>query len=146
MLKEIWTNEKYVDIKKMRTFIQILALLIALFSSLFLVKGTLALSTMDLAELSKPKWDYNLDVAKNLCHQRADTVVGFSLLLLSYFLQLINLLFPMRWQDFLVSKTGLVIAIIVAILIFFGFYYISNGLYKTYYQQVENILLKSVKN
>jgi vacuolar-type H+-ATPase subunit I/STV1 len=130
----------------MRTFIQTLALLIGLFSSLFLVKGTLALSTMDLAELSKPKWDYNLDVAKNLCRQRADIVVGFSLLLLSYFLQLINLLFPMRWQDFLVSKTGLVIAIIVAILIFFGFYYISNGLYKTYYQQVENILLKSVKN
>ena len=130
----------------MRTFIQTLALLITLFSSLFLAKGTLTLSTMDLAELSKPKWDYNLDVAKNLCHQRADTVVGFSLLLLSYFLQLINLLFPLRWQDFLVSKPGIAIAIIVAILIFFGSYYISNVLYTTSYQQVENILSKNVKN
>ena len=130
----------------MRTFIQTLALLTILFSSFFLIKGTLALSKTDLAELSKPKWDYNLDVAKNLCHQRADTVVGFSLLLLSFFLQVINLFWEMRWQDLLINKTGMVLAIAIAILIFFASYYASNLLYKNSYSQVEQILLQSVKD
>ncbi len=128
-----------------RTFIQVLALSVVLLSSFFLIKGTLALSKKDLAELSTSKWGYNLDVARNLCHQRSDTIVGFALLLLSFFLQLTNLLWEIRIKDFAVNKAGVVIALITSVLIFFIAYSISDFLYKTSYRQVEEILTKTKK-
>jgi len=111
-------------------------------SSFFLIRGTLALSKKDLAELSSTKFGYNLDVAKNLCRQRSDTTTGFTLLLFSFLLQLSNMLWEMRIKDFNVNKTGIIIAIIVSILIFFIANAVSNNLYSTSYRQVENMLKK----
>jgi len=125
-----------------RTFLQVLALTFVLMSSFFLIRGTLALSKKDLAELSSTKFGYNLDVAKNLCRQRSDTTTGFTLLLFSFLLQLSNMLWEMRIKDFNVNKTGIIIAIIVSILIFFIANAVSNNLYSTSYRQVENMLKK----
>lgn len=94
----------HLENRMLRTFIQVQALLSVLISSFFLIKGMLTLSAKDLAELSKSKWDYNTAVTKNLTQQRSDTIVGFALLLLSFLLQSINLLWPMRIDDFDVSK------------------------------------------
>lgn len=128
-----------------RTFIQVLALSIVLLSSFFLIKSTLMLSTTDLVMLSSTKWGYDLAVAKNLCQQRADTTIGFVLLLLSFMLQLLNMLWATRIGDFAVNKTGVVAAIIVAVLIFFIAYGASNLLYKTSFGHVEKMLTKSEK-
>lgn len=126
-----------------RSFIQVLALTIVLMSSFFLIRGTLYLSKKDLAELSSTKFGYNLDVAKNLCHQRSDTIVGFALLLFSFTLQLINMLWTMRIKDFGVNRAGVLIALIVSILVFVITCLVSNYLYHCHYQRVEAILKKS---
>ena len=123
-----------------RTFIQVTALSVVLLSSYFLIRGTITLSAQDLAELSQPRWDYHLGVVKNLVRQRSDTKVGFSLLLLSFFLQLINMLWPMRWVDFDVNKRGVFLAIIVSILIFFVANNTSHFMSKVSYKKVESIL------
>lgn len=70
-----------------RTFIQFAAFLQAVISAVFLIKGGIKLRVTDMAELSSMKWNYNLDVLKNLTQQKADTIVGFSLLMLSVVLQ-----------------------------------------------------------
>lgn len=59
-----------------RTFIQVLALSAVLLSSFFLIKGNPTLSVKDITELSATRYDYNLDVVKNLCHHRADAFSG----------------------------------------------------------------------
>ena len=64
----------------------------------------------DLAELSRPKYDYHTGIAKNLVRQRSDTAVGFGLILLSFFLQTSSLLWPMRIDDFNVNEAGVIIA------------------------------------
>jgi predicted secreted protein len=128
-----------------RTFIQVLALSVVLISSFFLIKGTLTLSTNDLVMLSSTKWGYDLAVARNLCHQRADTVVGFILLLLAFFLQLWNMLWSMRWKDFTVNKTGVITALIVSALVFLIAYGISDFLYKKSYSQIKEILTQAEK-
>lgn len=124
----------------LRTFIQVVALSITFLASFFLIKGVLVLSKNDLAELSTTKWGYNLDVAKNLCHQRSDTTVGFSLLLVSFLLQLINMLWEIRIKDFAVNKSGVILALIISFFIFLIAYSISDILYKTSYSRVESIL------
>ena len=128
----------------LRTFIQVTALSAVLLSSFFLINGILTSSIQDIAELATSKWDYNLDVAKNLTHQRSDTIVGFVLLLLSFILQSINLLWPISWVDFAVNKKGVIVALIVSMLVFFVAKGASNFLFKNSYKQVENILKKQV--
>lgn len=126
----------------LRTFIQVLAVTTVIMSSFFLIRGTLYLSKKDLAELSSTKLGYNLDVAKNLCCQRSDTIVGFTLLLFSFGLQMGNLLWTMRIKDFGVSKVGVIAALIVSTAILVVALMVSNYLYKTHYHQVESILKK----
>lgn len=128
----------------LRTFIQVTALSVVLLSSFFLIKGILTSSIQDITELATPKWNYNLDVAKNLTRQRSDTIVGFVLLLLSFILQSINLLWPISWVDFAVNKKGVIVALVVSILVFFVAKGTSNFLFKNSYKQVENILKKQV--
>ena len=127
----------------LRTFIQVLALTTVLISSIFLIRGTISLSKKDLAELSSTKFGYNLDVTKNLCRQRADYVIGFVLLLLSFFLQLGNMLWPMTIDDIGgINKGGIWLALITTLFIWLISNIISNRLYANQYNQVESILKK----
>lgn len=128
----------------LRTFIQVSALTAVLMSSFFLIRGTLYLSKKDIAELASTKWAYNLDVAKNLCHQRSDTIVGFTLLLLSFALQMGNLLWALRWCDFKIEAAGVIIALIVSAMLSVAALSLSNHLYKTHYHEVEPMLKRAV--
>jgi hypothetical protein len=125
-----------------RTFVQVQALSLVLLSSYFLIKGKLSLSAKDLARLSKTKWSYNKAVIKNLTTERADTIVGFALLLLSFLLQTINLLWPMRIGDFDVSKTGIVIAIITTAIILLIAIRLSVFLRSVFHKKVMEVLNK----
>jgi hypothetical protein len=97
-------------------------------SSFFLLKGSLGLSVADIAELSKTRYGYSLQVVKNLAQQQTDTKIGLSLILASFMLQMVNLLWPMRIGDFGVSKLGVVIAVLVAILVLYSGLYASKHL------------------
>ncbi len=121
-----------------RTFIQVTALLHTFISAFFLIKGIIEMKSKDIAELSRPNWDSN--PARNLTKQKADTVVGFVFLMLSFSLSLANLLWPMRWSDFGINSYGLIIAVLICIVLFLGAYKASNILQQHYYHQVENIL------
>lgn len=99
----------------LRTFIQVTAITLTLAASFFLLKGNLSLSASHIAELSKTRWDYNKPVLESLSQQQADTKVGFGFLLTAFIFQLGNLLWPMRWDDFKVSKRGMVVALVVSI-------------------------------
>ena len=110
----------------LRTFIQFTALWLTLVSAGFLIKGSLLLSVKDIVNLSaSPFLGHNIEVVRNLANQQADTRVGFSILLFSFFLQMINSLWPIRWKDFAINIKGVVISIIVSLLI------LGSGLYAT---------------
>ena len=125
----------------LRTFIQVTTVIIVVISAFFLVRGIAFLSPQDLAELSKLKFQFDLNVARNLIYQRSDTIVGFSLLLLSFLLQMINLLWPMRIGDFAVNKKGVILALIVSTLLFMGSLATSDTLSRYTYKEVKGILL-----
>jgi len=109
-------------------------------SSFFLIRGVVALSAKDIAELSQTRFGYHSGIVKSLTRQRADTIVGFVLLLFSFSLSLINLLWPMRAIDFVVSKKGVIIALIVSVAIFFVAYKSSNLLQQRSYKQAMDTL------
>jgi len=125
-----------------RTFIQVQALLLVLISSYFLIKGMLDISAKDLAELSKTKWGYNKAVTKNLTNQRAYTIVGFVLLLLSFLLQTVNLLWPMRYRDFGISTIGVIMAVITSTIILLIAIKCSGFLQRIFYKDVMKVLNK----
>ncbi len=126
-----------------RTCIQITALSLVLISSYFLIKGVISLSAQDMIKLSQTTYGGTyMRMVKNLTQQKSGTIVGFVLLLASFFLSLINFLWPMRWVDFEVNHNGVILAVLVSIVIFLGAHKASNVLQQHYYKQTENILKK----
>jgi len=128
----------------MHTFLQVTALLMAIVSSIFLVKGMLVMSVKDMAERSKSGAGYTPSITEHLARQKADTVVGSVLILLSFCFQSINFLRPMRWDDFGVNKIGFIIAIVVSIGISFAAFGVSIFLRKKWHSQAKDILQAGV--
>ena len=124
-----------------RSFRQVLPTLLIALSSYFLIRGALSISIPDIAELSTSKLGYSLSVASNLCHQRADTIVGFVLLLSSLIAQFIVWWFH-TGLDFNMNRKGIPLAIVFIIIVYFIASGVSNYLYSTQYRQVESILKK----
>lgn len=125
----------------LRTFIQVIALLLTITSAVFLIRSVAGMSVKDMAELSKTAYGgYTLRITENLARQKSDTVVGFSLLILSFLFALINLLWPMRFCDFVVDRKGVLIAIVVSIIISLVAYKISNSLHRKWCNQAKDIL------
>ncbi|MCK4830220.1 hypothetical protein KA005_81635 [bacterium] len=126
-----------------RTFIQCAAFLQAVISAVFLIKAGISISVKDMAELSTTKWGYNSAVLKNLTQQRADTRVGFSLLLFSVVLQFLHWLLPFGIDDLGINRKGVILAIVVSIPIGIVAYKLSRYLQQKSYTQAENIFKKA---
>lgn len=96
----------------LRTFIQITALFVTVIASFFWIRGSLTLSVKDMAALAGTYWNYNLPTLKNLASQKADSLIAALLLLLSFFLQFFNVVWPMRWKDFKIDKRGVLFSLV----------------------------------
>lgn len=101
-----------------KTITQISAMILTLEASYFLLKANLGLSPEIIAKLSAPCYGYNKEVLKTLVGQVTDTRVGFILLLISFVLQMINVLWPMRYEDFGIDWLGVIISVIVCTVTF----------------------------
>jgi len=110
-----------------RTLIQFLALTCSLLASFFLIKGSLGLKANDIAELASTKFDYNPHVMNNLIEQQVNSEIGFILLLCSFILQGINMLWPMRFCDFEINKTEMIIGIVIVLIITVRLHFISKN-------------------
>lgn len=126
-----------------RTFIQVTALSLVLMSSFFLIKGVISLSAQDIIKLSQtPFGGTYMRMVKNLTQQKSDTIVGFVLLLASFFLSLINFLWLLRIDDFRVSPAGVITALLVSAAIFLVAYKSSKFLRQKLYGRVKDMLAK----
>ena len=94
-----------------RTFIQFLSILLAVGSSILLLKGNFGLSPALIRELAAPKLTINPETVWSLASQRADTRVGIALLLTSVVLQLGNASWSYRFKDFGVEPVAILLAI-----------------------------------
>ena len=124
----------------LRTFIQVMAMSLVVISAFFLIKSVLLMSFAKVVSLLNRDWNYSVVEAKDLIKQRSDTLVGFILLLLSFMLSLINMLWPMRSSDFFANKLGIVFAILSSIVIFFSAMKWSNSLQEKWFNRVQEIL------
>ena len=111
-----------------RTFIQITALILTLGATVFLAKSNLGFTPEVIARISSPQWDYNSQIMKSFSAQKADTKVGFILLLAAFTLQMINTLWPMRWEDFDINRYGFYISIGICLIILIAAYGYSKTL------------------
>jgi hypothetical protein len=109
-----------------RTFIQVGSLVLTLEAAFFLAKSGLALSPGAIAGLASVGYGYSLHLIDNFAAQRADTFVGVALLLLGFILQLINTLWPFRWEDFAVHRGAAIYAFILAVVIGIGAHYFAR--------------------
>lgn len=127
-----------------RSFTQVLSVLLVILSSIFLVRAALSLSTKDIVMLSETKWGYSLDAASSLCHQRADTIVGTVILLLSLIPQFTEWWF-FTGIDFAMNKKGMVAAFAIVIILYFIAAMVADKLYSNKFIKVKNVLTLTVK-
>lgn len=124
----------------LRTFIQITALLVTLIASFFWIRGSLTVSVKDIAALAGTYFDYNLTTLKNLCAQKADSLIAALLLILSFVLQFFNAAWPMRWDDFAINKKGIVYAVIFSSFVFLICYVGASFMSKHFCSKAQTLL------
>ena len=118
----------------LRTFLSFSGITFTSLASFFLIRGTLATTVKDLAEMSITKLGYNSNVITNLTRQRTDTKIGFCVLLLALVIQVVNTTWPLRIDDFEVSWEGIVLAIAVTLILYLWVNRLSNSLPKRDYE------------
>jgi len=124
----------------LRTFIQITTLTLTLLSAYFLIAGILDMSLKNMTELSSTYFNHNLSALESYTKQKANTIVGFVFLLLSFILALINLLWPMRYSDFTVNYRGIMAALVLTIILFFISNYASKYFSNKWFEEGKVIL------
>ncbi|NPV03859.1 MAG: hypothetical protein HPY67_03910 [Syntrophaceae bacterium] len=129
----------------LRSAVQTSSLTVTLISSYFLLKSNIGLSPENIASLATTKLGYNSDIIRSLCEQRADTWIGFALLLIAFGLQMINALWPMRWNDFNVDGNGVLLGIGISALLGFIGFILSSWLSDSTTAEV-NKILQSLSN
>jgi len=100
-----------------RAVIRFSILALTTVSAFFLIRGVLYATPSFLAEISKTKFGYNPQIVTNLSEQRGDAVTGFILLILSFVLQSIDGILPVRWKDFESNSFLFLLGLIIAIII-----------------------------
>lgn len=123
----------------LRTFIQVLALITTLGSAIFLAKGSFGLSAQDIAALGGTYWGHNPPLIRSLAQQTADYRAGVILLVLAFSLQMANTLWPMRWADFNISRSGAVAAVVAGALLFVVGWWLANSHASRVERQVREI-------
>ena len=109
-----------------RTFIQVMALTLTITSSFFLLRGTVKLTSEDIASLSSTYVGYNEKLARSFSSQKADTIVGFLLLFFAFIAQWANLVLPKTWDSFGTNKMGIFLAIFISCIVFFSAIYVAK--------------------
>ncbi len=110
----------------MRTFLQVLTLSFTLESAVFMVKASLGLSARDIAGLVGTYIGFNPRLIHSLTEQVTDYRIGTILLILAFILQMINALWPIRWEDFRVSKKGALLALLIGAIVFVMTYWLGD--------------------
>lgn len=110
----------------LKTFFHWVSSSINLLGSIFLVKGILKFSPDLIAEYSRTKWGYNLNHLKNISYQKADFLCGFTLVIFSFILEILNPLIPYRYFKFEKNIIEMVV-ILMAIIFFVIFSIIINN-------------------
>ena len=124
----------------LRTFIQFTSITVTLIASFFWIRGAAFLSKKDLAALVGTYFGYNLSTLNSLGSQKADSFVAGLLLLLSFFLQSWNVLWPMRICDFGVDRAGVLISVAVSVILFFICFWASSLLRKRFVSEAKAFL------
>ena len=116
---------------------QLLTLLITALASYYLIRSVVKLSPAEMARMSAAYLGYNPEIGKSFALQKAETVVGFALLMISVLVQIWTISQPLRFVD--VDGLNL-IQIVFAMCIFVVIYklteYIRQRLTKRYLESL----------
>ena len=95
----------------------IASLFLGLCSLVYLIKGSATSTPATIAKLSETKWGSSDEILRSLSQQRADSIVGFSLLLITFTVQTISALLPDRITSAALNTRGVLIAAVIALAI-----------------------------
>jgi hypothetical protein len=123
----------------MSMLLNVLAIVVTLESAWFLGRGALLARPELLAELSRPKYGYNLDVAQNLAGQVAEVRVGTVLLLLAAAMQMAALLVPASYHPLAARRLVVIVLVVAAVIIEVGSI-LSTRMATAQYAAVEAVL------
>jgi len=108
-----------------------------------MVKASLGLSALDIAGLVGTYTGFNPHLIHSLTEQVTDYRIGTILLILAFILQMINVLWPIRWVDFGVSKKGALLALLIGAIMFVTAYWLVDQWAVSLERTVLGILGKS---
>ncbi|MDP8248988.1 MAG: hypothetical protein P9M00_12670 [Candidatus Tritonobacter lacicola] len=137
-------KKEFKDI--MRTFIQVMALVMTLESAFFLTRGNLGLSAETIVKITQSYWAEfrNPNLIANLADQKADTWIGALLLFGAFVLQMWNTLWEKGWDSFGINRKGVCWALVFSSFLFVGCLFISKKVSVNTQKRVKSILSLSL--
>ena len=136
----------------MKTFFTLLALSLGLVGTIFISKGILLKTPRYMAEVSATKFGYNKDILTDLALSKADMLIGFSIIILVFTIQILNISLIPETCPFIESKQ---MSFTLLIFIFLTFFLIaspiSHGFKKYFFKEAAVIMVRenldeSIKN
>jgi presenilin-like A22 family membrane protease len=95
---------------KLHILLNAIGLFIGVVGAFFLAKAIISVSPSQIIEQTAPKIGFNSELVKSVSFQQANSLVGFSLILMSFVLQLIAIYLDER---FITSNTVCIVAVLV---------------------------------
>jgi hypothetical protein len=126
-----------------RTFIQTTVIILTIGASYFLLKVNLGLTPDIIARLSTTYFGGNEEVAQTLARQSADTRIGLYLLIISFALQIWNLLWPLTIDDIgAVNRQGVLFSIVFCIILLTLAHWCSNKISNKLFTKSTQIIIE----
>jgi len=119
----------------LRTFVQFSILFLTAIASFFWIRGSICVSTKDIASLAGTTWVYNLATLKSLASQKSDSLIAGLLLLISFIFQCWNTIKPS--VIFGNDRRGIVVSVIFSIFILIICNFESTCLTRHYISQAQ---------
>ena len=74
---------------KLNVLLNVIGLFVGALGAFFLAKGVMGVSPDQIVKQTATKWGFNPDLIRSVSFQRADALVGFSLVLAGFALQFV---------------------------------------------------------
>lgn len=112
-------------------FINLLATIFGTFGAIYVMIGILNMTPEIMEKQTHSSWDFSLPQIENMAKQKADSIAGFVFIICAFVFTLINIVFvPSDIEVFKNKVLALLLASILAGVVFISLNYISSGIYK----------------
>ena len=116
---------------ELERFISLVATIFGTLGAIYVMLGILSMTPELMERQTQSFWDYSIPQIESLAKQKADSISGFTFIIIAFTLSIINIIFvPDSIEIFKSKAVAIALAAVLSGAMFISLHYISAGIYK----------------